>query len=35
MSTDDAASRVPATVVIGALRPELELKPVPGDREGG
>jgi hypothetical protein len=30
MSADDAVSRVPVAVVIGAFRPEFELKPVPG-----
>jgi hypothetical protein len=32
--TVDAVSAVPALVVISALRPELELKPLPGDHRG-
>jgi hypothetical protein len=32
MSADDAVSKVAAPVVIGALRPEFELKPAPGER---
>jgi hypothetical protein len=34
MSAVDAVSTVPALVVISALRPELELKPVPADHRG-